>query len=58
MKPDYLKWYTQLTIHQKINLRQICILICGIEWIDLQMFFPFFEGIEILYHKLKKEGII
>jgi len=53
-----IKWYRRLSIHQKIYLKSIALIICGITWEDLGMFFNLFDRIGIMYNKLVTEEII
>lgn len=52
-----MKWYLNLNIDQKINLKQLCVIICGINFETLSLFnFSFKDKISLIYDKLKYEG--
>ena len=51
-----IEWYKSLDSHQKINLKDIFILLCGIGWSEISFIIPLRERIEISYNKLKMEG--
>ena len=51
-----MDWYKQLTIHQKITVRECFVDLCGAEWHHLSCLFSIQERIEIFYNKLKLEG--
>jgi hypothetical protein len=51
-----MEWYKTLNIHQKINLKELCKVIIGIDFSKLLLLFSFQEGINIIYNKLKLEG--
>ena len=51
-----MKWYKTLSIHQKINLKDSCILIVGLDFVSLRMLFSLKDIIELLHNKLKLEG--
>ena len=54
-----MKWYQTLSIHQRINLRDVCELLCGVTWDQLSMVgFTFTQKIELIHSKLKIEGFI
>lgn len=56
MSKDSLTWYKALSIHQKINLREVCNLITGVSWDNLSHFLTMRDKIAVLYSKLKLEG--
>ena len=51
-----LNWYKSLSIHQRINLKEVCSLLTGCTWEFLSYFLNMKEKIEVLYNKLKMEG--
>lgn len=51
-----MKWYLSLTINQRINLKKMCVVICGLEYNFLISLFGLKNTIEIIYEKLKQEG--
>ena len=53
-----INWYKSLTLHQKMELRDLTMLICGMRWEDFNILFSPRERLEILYNKLKLEGFI
>lgn len=57
MKAMY--WYKSLSVNNRIGLKEVAHLICGIKWEDfIRLKFSPKERIQILYDKLKIEGII
>jgi hypothetical protein len=53
-----MKWYKNLTIHQKINLKEITPLIVGHNFQDLIKILGFKQLVYCLEEKLKMEGIL
>lgn len=53
-----MKWYMNLSINQKINVKSAFILVTGISFESLDFMFSLKEKIEILYNKLVMESII
>lgn len=51
-----MNWYKTLTIEQRINLKDLCPLICGIGFADLIRVLGFKLTINTLHEKLKLEG--
>lgn len=51
-----MKWYRTLTIHQRINLKDLSESICGIKYDVLIVLLSMRQTIELLYEKLKSEG--
>lgn len=51
-----MKWYLTLTIDQKINLKELFVLITGIDWVMAGLLFSFTERISLVHEKLKIEG--
>ena len=56
--PNGFDWYKSLTINQRFGLREASIILCGLKWEDFIVLFTPRQRIEILYNKLKLEGII
>lgn len=57
-KDEAMLWYRRLTQHQRMGLKVCAKLICGMDWEDFNILFTPRERINILYNKLKLEGII
>lgn len=53
---ESIEWYKTLDLNQRINLKECCILLTGIEYHDLTKLFSLREVIKLLYNKLKMEG--
>jgi len=53
-----LCWYRSLTLNQRINLKDCFHLLTGIDFQSIGFMFTLRERINILYGKLKFEGII
>lgn len=53
-----MNWYKSLSVQQRINLKECCVLIVGASWEQLGLFFNMRERIEILETKLKMEGLL
>ena len=53
-----MDWYKTLNIHERINMKEIFIIACGVSWSDLSFLFSMGERIEILYSKLVKLEIL
>jgi hypothetical protein len=53
-----LCWYRSLTLNQRINLKDCFRLLTGIDFQSIGFMFTLRERINILYGKLKFEGII
>ena len=51
-----MNWYKKLTIEQRINLKELCPIICGAEFSGLVRILGFRLTINTLYEKLKLEG--
>jgi hypothetical protein len=52
------QWYSNLNVHQKINLKSITRDLLGMSWTDLDILFTANEKISIIHNKLILEGII
>ena len=53
---DSINWYKSLSLQQKMGLKEISTLICGMKWEDFNILFTPRERLEILYNKLILEG--
>lgn len=53
---ESLNWYKGLDLNQKINLKEIFVLLCGLEWSAIAFIIPLRQRIDLAYNKLKKEG--
>lgn len=51
-----MNWYKTLTINQRINLKDCCKMIVGIDYDSLRLLFSMRDIIEMLHNKLKLEG--
>jgi len=51
-----MEWYKNLTVDQKINIKECFLLLCGVKWEALTSLFSIRQRVEIMYNKLKKEG--
>jgi hypothetical protein len=51
-----MHWYQKLTIQQRINLKDLSELICGVKYDLLVKIFGMKETIELLHQKIKLEG--
>lgn len=56
--PESLEWYKKLNIYQRIYLKSVSALICGIEFKSLTTLFGLRGAIGLLYEKLVIENII
>ena len=50
--PESIEWYNKFNIHQKINLKEYSILICGLDWTEFNILFTPRERIQILFEKV------
>jgi hypothetical protein len=53
---EAMLWYSNMNIHQRINLKTIFSMLTGIDWKDLSCLFSIKDRIAIAYNKLKLEG--
>ena len=53
-----MEWYKTLTLHQRINLKSLSKLICGIPFEGLTTLFSLEEAIDILYMKMNDYGLV
>lgn len=51
-----MNWYKTLTVEQKINLKDLCSIICGANFSGLVRVLGFRLTINTLHEKLKLEG--
>lgn len=51
-----VSWYKSLTLNQKLALKEISVLLCGMKWEDFNILFTPRERLEILHNKLILEG--
>lgn len=54
---DAIEWYKKLSIEQKFGLKECAVLLTGMKWEDYTNLFSPRQRIEILYNKLKLEGV-
>ena len=53
-----MKWYKQLSKQQKLNIREVFELTCGMSLNIALMLFSFSECMDLLHQKLQMEGIL
>lgn len=51
-----VSWYKSLSLQQKMGLKEVSALICGMKWEDFNILFTPRERLEILHNKLMLEG--
>jgi hypothetical protein len=51
-----VSWYKSLSLNQKMALKEVSALICGMKWEDFNILFSPRERLEILHNKLMLEG--
>ena len=51
-----VSWYKSLSLQQKMGLKEVTQLICGMKWEDFNILFTPRERIQILHNKLMLEG--
>jgi hypothetical protein len=51
-----VSWYKSLSLNQKMALKEVSVLICGMKWEDFNILFSPLERLEILHNKLMLEG--
>jgi len=51
-----VSWFKSLSINQKMALKDVSSLICGMKWEDFNILFSPRERLEILHNKLMMEG--
>jgi hypothetical protein len=53
-----VSWYKSLSLNQKMALKEVSALICGMKWEDFNILFSPRERLEILHNKLILEGFL
>lgn len=53
-----IDWFYGIDIHSRINIRELFVDICGVEWGEISFILSHREKIEILFNKLKSLGLI
>ena len=53
-----MEWYKSLSVDQRINLKELCPIICGMDFQWLGVLFTLDERIALLHRKLQIEGIL
>jgi hypothetical protein len=51
-----VSWYKSLSLNQKMALKEVSALICGMKWEDFNILFTPQERLVILHNKLMLEG--
>ena len=51
-----VSWYKSLSLNQKMALKEVSALICGMKWEDFNILFSPRERLEILHNKLMFDG--
>ena len=51
-----VSWYKSLSLNQKLALKEVSALICGMKWEDFNTLFTPRERLRILHDKLILEG--
>jgi len=51
-----VSWYKSLSLNQKMALKELSEIICGMKWEDFNILFSPRERLEILRNKLMLEG--
>jgi hypothetical protein len=51
-----VSWYKSLSLNQKMALKEVSALICGMKWEEFNILFSPRERLEILHNKLMLEG--
>jgi hypothetical protein len=55
---NYLDWFRSLSIHKRITIKEIAILLFGVSWSDLAKILTYSERVEMVYRKMKCEGLL
>lgn len=55
---ESIEWYNNLCLNTKINVKELAIDICGMEFKDMIRVLGFRTSIKTIYEKLKIEGIL
>ena len=53
---DFMEWYKTLDIDKRIALKEMCAIICGVDFASLIKLLSFKKTINVIYDKLKMEG--
>jgi hypothetical protein len=53
-----VKWYKNLSLNQKINIKDAFVLLTGVDFQKVGVLLSLRDRIELMYSKLIKEGII
>jgi len=53
-----IEWYKSLDVNMRINVKDVFILLTGIDFSQLNFLFSYKEKIEIMHQKLIREAII
>lgn len=53
-----MEWYLTLSIHERINAKSVFVLLIGVEFGQLSFLLSFREQMDVMYDKLKIEGLI
>ncbi len=51
-----MNWYKTLTFDQRINIKDMCIDICGISYTNMIRVFGLRKTLDLIHEKLKMEG--
>ena len=51
-----VSWYKSLSLNQKMALKEVSALICGMKWEDFNLLFSPRERLQILHNKLILES--
>lgn len=54
---NYVMWWKKLTIHQKIQMKDCFIFLCGVDFSKLSPLFTYRDKLKIMYNKLIIEKI-
>jgi hypothetical protein len=57
-KQTSIEWYKSLDVNMRINVKDVFILLTGIDFSRLNFLFSYREKIEIMHQKLIREAII
>ena len=53
-----MEWFKSLNVNTRINMKDIFILLTGVNFSDLNFLLSYRERIDIMYNKLISEGIL
>lgn len=57
-KQSSVEWFKSLNVNTRINMKEIFILLTGMNFSDLNFLFSYKEKIDIMYNKLILEGLL